>query len=582
MTLDAVGARRARHRDPWQLLSLLIAALVALPVLVVCSRVLFDASGVWGHLMATVLDDYVANSLILVVGVGLSAVLLGIGAAWLVARYDFPFRGVAEWALLLPLAAPAYIAGYVYTDLLDAFGPVQTGLRDLFGWGYGDYWFPRIRSIWGAILVMSFVFYPYVYLLSRAAFIQQCSCLVDVSRTLGAGPWRTFRDVALPAVRPAMAAGLALVVMETLADYGTVAYFGVPTFTTGIYRAWFGMGEPAAAAQLSAVLLAFVLTVVVLERMARRGAKYHHTTRRYRAPARVRLRGWRAVLVLALCVVPVAVGFLIPTGVLIVLSFASADPMTTRALPSLAWNSATLAAVTAVLAVGLGMVLAYQERLCPTRPVRAAVRIAAMGYAVPGSVIAVGILLPLAAFDNAVNRLAEDFFGVTTGLILTGSIAALIFGYLVRFLAVSYNAVEAGLQQVPPSMDDVARALGQSPAGLVRRVHAPMIRGSLLTAGLLVFVDVLKELPATLILRPFNFDTLAVWVYRLAQDERLAEASTAALAIVLVGLLPIIVLSRAISRSREWDRGHEGLEQGLDKAAGPVGRHPAVGAGVGA
>ncbi|NBC34108.1 MAG: ABC transporter permease subunit [Alphaproteobacteria bacterium] len=580
VTLDAVGPRRARRRDPWQLLPLLIAALVALPVIVVCSRVLFDASGVWGHLAATVLDDYIVNSLGLVLGVGLSTALLGVGAAWLVARYDFPLRGVMEWALLLPLAAPAYIVGYVYTDLLDAFGPVQAGLRTLFGWDYGDYWFPRIRSIEGAVFVMSFVFYPYVYLLSRAAFIQQCSCLVEVSRTLGAGPWRTFRTVALPAVRPAMAAGLALVVMETLADYGTVAYFGVPTFTTGIYRAWFGMGEPAAAAQLSAVLLAFVLTVVVLERLARRAAKYHHTTKRYRAPARVRLRGRRAALALALCALPVAVGFLIPTAVLVVLSFGSLDPITSRVLPTLAWNSATLAAVTAVLGVGLGLALAYQERLRPTRPVRGAVRIAAMGYAVPGSVIAVGILLPLAAFDNAVNRLAEDMLGVSTGLILTGSIAALVFGYLVRFLAVSYNAVEAGLQQVPSSMDDVARALGQSPGGLVRRVHAPMIRGSLLTAGLLVFVDVLKELPATLILRPFNFDTLAVWVYRLAQDERLAEASTAALAIVLVGLLPIIVLSRAISRAREWDRGDKRRLRGLDKAAGAVGRQASLGAGA--
>lgn len=581
MTRDNLGARHAPRRDPWQSLPVLIAALVALPVIVVCSRVLFDASGVWEHLAATVLDDYIVNSLTLVAGVGVSTAMLGVGAAWLVARYDFPFRGVLEWALLLPLAAPAYIVGYVYTDLLDAFGPVQSGLRAVFGWGYGDYWFPRIRSIWGAILVMSFVFYPYVYLLSRAAFLQQCSCLVEVSRTLGAGPWRTFTAVALPAVRPAMAAGLALVIMETLADYGTVAYFGVPTFTTGIYRAWFGMGEPAAAAQLSGVLLAFVLTVVVLERMARRGAKYHHTTRRYRAPGRIRLSGWRAQLALALCGIPVVLGFVVPATVLLVLALGNADPVTRAVLPVLAANSAMLAAVTAVLAVGVGLVLAYYERVRPTRSVRGAVRIAAMGYAVPGSVIAVGILLPLAALDNAVNRMAEELFGVSTGLILTGSIAALVFGYLVRFLAVSYNAIEAGLQQVPPSMDDVARALGESPGGLARRVHAPMVRGSLLTAGLLVFVDVLKELPATLILRPFNFDTLAVWVYRLAQDERLAEASTAALAIVVVGLLPIIVLSRAISQSRDWGRGRRDVERGLDKQpAGTVGGHGHVSAGA--
>lgn len=549
---DRRPALAARH--PWQSIPLLIAALVALPVIVVCSRVALDQSDIWGHLARTVLDDYIINSLSLLGGVAALTAVLGVGTAWLVARYDFPLRGFVEWALLLPLAAPAYIVGYVYTDLLDSFGPVQTGLRALFDWRFGDYWFPDVRSLGGAVLVMAFVFYPYVYLLCRAAFIQQCTCLIDVSRTLGAGPWRTFTAVAFPAVRPAMAAGLALVTMETLADYGTVAYFGVPTFTTGIYRAWFGMGQPAAAAQLSMVLLSFVLTIVLLERLARRGAKYHHASRRYRAPLRIRLRGHRAWLTLALCMMPILIGFAIPASVLLSMALTETTASTLARLPNLAMNSAILAGLTAVLAIAIAMVLAHWERVRPTRLVIGSVRVAAMGYAIPGSVIAVGILLPLAAIDNALDRMTIAVFGVSVGLVFTGSIAALIFGYLVRFLAVAYNAIEAGLQQVPVSMDHVARALGEGSGGLARRVHSPMIRGSLLTAGLLVFVDVLKELPATLILRPFNFDTLAIWVFRLAHDERLGESSAAALTIVLVGLLPIIVLSRAITRARDWPR----------------------------
>jgi iron(III) transport system permease protein len=396
---------------------------------------------------------------------------------------------------------------------------------------------------------MGVVFYPYVYLLCRAAFVQQCACLVEVSRTLGAGPWRTFTAVALPSVRPALAAGLALVTMETLADFGTVSYFGVPTFTTGIYRAWFGMGEPTAAAQLSAVLLAFVLAVVLAERFARRGAQYHHTTRRYRTPGRVPLAGWRAALALALCALPVALGFGVPVTVLTVLALAQADLGGTL-LPGLAVNSLTLAVLTAGLAVVMGMVLAYWERLRPTRAIRGAVRVAAMGYAVPGTVIAIGVLIPFAAFDNAVDGWMRDTFGVSTGLLLTGSIAALIFAYLVRFLAVSLHTMEASLSRVRPTMDDAARALGHGPASTLLRVHAPLMWSSMLTAGLVVFVDVMKELPATLVMRPFNFDTLAVQAYNLASDERLTEASTAALTIVAVGILPVIILSKTIARGR--------------------------------
>jgi iron(III) transport system permease protein len=497
-----------------------------------------------------VLDDYLANTAGLIFGVGLLTASCGVATAWLVTMYRFPLSRVLEWALLLPLAVPAYVIAYVYTDLLEFAGPVQSALRGLFGWGPRDYWFPEIRSLEGAALMMALVLYPYVYMLARAAFLEQCQCVLEVSRTLGRGPWQTFVKVGLPLARPAVVAGLALVLMETVADYGTVQYFGVPTFTTGIYRAWFGLGEPTAAAQLSACLLGVVAALILLERWSRRGARFHHTSTRYRPLARRALRGPAALAATAACAAPVALGFLVPVAVLAWLTLGRGDQAIGARFAGLATNSFSLAAITAVLAVVLGTLLAYGARLAPTPATRSAARVAALGYAVPGSVIAVGILLPLAAFDNALDGLMRQTLGLSTGLLLTGTVAALVYGYLVRFLAISYNTIESSLGKVSPHMDDAARSLGRGPGGTLLHVHAPIIRGGALTAALLVFVDVMKELPATLILRPFNFDTLAVRVYQLASDERLAEASTAALTIVAVGILPVVLLSLAIARSR--------------------------------
>jgi len=538
----------------WAVLTVGVALLVALPVLVVLSRVFADSQGVWAHLAGTVLPVYIANTLTLMLGVGVLTAACGTGAAWLVTMYRFPGRGLFEWALLLPLAVPAYVMAYVYTDLLDFAGPVQTALRDVFGWGPREYWFPEIRSVEGAVAMMALVLYPYVYMLARAAFLDQCLCVLEVSRTLGRGPWRTFRDVALPLARPAVAAGVALALMETIADYGTVAYFGVPTFTTGIYRAWFGLGEPVAAAQLAAFMLVFVAALVALERRSRGRARYHHTSARYRTLTRRPLRGLKGWLACAGCALPVVLGFGLPAGVLLDLAIAQGDPHWGRRFAEYATNSFILAAVTAVLAVAIAVLLAYGVRLRPTRAARAAARVAGLGYAVPGSVIAVGVLLPFAALDNAVDGIMRQAFGVSTGLILTGTIAALVYAYLVRFLAVSYNGIEASLGKIGPNLDGAARTLGQTARGALLRVHAPLMRGGLMTAGLLVFVDVMKELPATMILRPFDFDTLAIRVFRLASDERLAEASTAALAIVAVGILPVVLLSLAIARSRPGSR----------------------------
>jgi iron(III) transport system permease protein len=537
----------------WSVASVAVALLIALPVLVILGFVLVPAEGTWQHLAATVLPDYVTNSLLLMLGVALGTLIGGVGTAWLTTMCQFPGRGLFEWALLLPMAMPAYIIAFTYTGMLDFAGPVQAGLRALTGWGYGDYWFPEIRSLAGAAMMLSLVLFPYVYLLTRAAFLSQSLCVLEVSRTLGNGPWRTFLRVALPLARPAIVAGLSLALMETLADYGTVQYFGVSTFTTGIFRTWYGLNSPAGAAQLSALLLGFVLVLIALERSSRRDARYHHTSQRHQAIRRHRLRGWWAVGAVIFCLVPLLLGFLIPAGQLALWALTIGRTAIDRDFLGLVLNSLELAALAALLALVLALLLAYGKRLHPTRPVAGAVRLAGLGYAVPGTVIAIGVIIPFAWLDNSLDAWMRARFGISTGLILSGTLTALLFAYLVRFLAVSLQTVESGLAKVKPSMDEAGRSLGLAPGKVLSRVHLPMLKGSLLTALLLVFVDVLKELPATLILRPFNFNTLAVRAFELASDERLADSAPAALTIVLAGLGPVILLSRSITRSRHAD-----------------------------
>jgi iron(III) transport system permease protein len=371
-----------------------------------------------------------------------------------------------------------------------------------------------------------------------------------VSRTLGNGPWRTFLLVALPLARPAIVAGLSLALMETLADYGTVQYFGVSTFTTGIFRTWFGLDNTAAAAQLSALLLGFVLVLIAMERISRRHARYHHTSGRLQDIRRHRLRGRHAAAAVVFCLIPLGFGFLLPAGQLSVWALTIAETSFDADFLRLVWHSLELAATASLLALILALLLAYGRRLHPTRGVSASVRIAGMGYAVPGTVIAVGVIIPFAWMDNTLDAWMRDTFDVSTGLLLSGTLAALLFAYMVRFLAVSLQAVESGLGKIKPSMDEAGRSMGCRPTGVLARIHIPVLRGTLLTALLLVFVDVLKELPATLILRPFNFNTLAVRAYELASDERLADSAPAALTIVVAGLLPVILISRSITRSR--------------------------------
>jgi iron(III) transport system permease protein len=533
------------------IISATVAAFVALPVASVLANIFSRGTGeTWAHLASTVLPEYVGNTFWLCIGVGVGVILVGVATAWLTAMHDFPGRRIFEWALVLPLAVPAYVLAYVYTDFLQYVGPLQSGLREFFGWSRSDYWFPDVRTLGGAVLMFIFVLYPYVYLLARTAFIERASGMLEAARTLGLGPWRSFLRVSLPLARPAVAAGATLALMETLADYGTVSYFGVPTFTTGIYRAWFSLGDRIAAAQLAAALLGFVIVLLLNERTSRGRARFHNTTGRNRPLAGYRLRGWHAAGATLACALPLLLGFLLPAVLLLRLALTEGDAQFGERFVVLARNSFVLAGLTAVAAVALAVLLAYGARFSRGLTARLLNRLVSLGYAVPGSVIAVGVLIPVTRLDNWLAGQWLEWFGTNPGLLITGGIAALVYAYLVRFLAVALQSVGSSLSKITASMDDAARSLGVAQGEALRRVHLPMLRGSLFTAGLLVFVDVMKELPATLVMRPFNFDTLATQAYTLASDERLAEASTAALAIVVVGLLPLIALSRQIARSR--------------------------------
>lgn len=547
----ATRSERGAGIDWLTALALAVAALAAVPILAVGGNVFATGTGeTWLHLAQTVLPEYVANTLKLIAGVAIGVIFGGVVTAWLTVMHEFPGRRIFEWALILPLAMPAYVMAYAYTDLLQFVGPVQSWLRGTFGWQKDDYWFPDVRSVSGAIVMFAFVLYPYVYMLARAAFLERASGLLEVARTFGYGPWASFFKVSLPLSRPAVAAGAALALMETLADYGTVSYFAVQTFTTGIYRAWFSLGDRIAAAQLSAALLGFVILVLLLERMSRGRARFHDTTGRNRPFPGRRLKGIKAAAAVAVCAAPMLIGFLLPAGILLKLALGEEGTQFGERFLHLARNSFILAAVTAALAVGLAVLLAYAARMNRGRLPQMLNRLVGLGYAVPGSVIAVGVLIPVTRLDNWIGTAFEAAVGIHPGLLLTGGIAALIYGYLVRFLAVALHSVEASLGKITRSMDDAARILGCGRGATLARVHVPLLRGSLLTAGLLVFVDVMKELPATLVMRPFDFDTLATQTYTLAADERLAEASLAALAIVAVGLLPLILLSRQIAGSR--------------------------------
>lgn len=540
----------------WLIGAFVIAMMVAAPIIAVAYLAFFPTENIWPHLASTMLPRYVKNTAVLMLGVGVGVTLLGVSSAWVVTMCKLPGKRFFEWAMLLPMAVPAYIVAYVYTDLLEYAGPVQRLLRDIFGWSSAaDYWFPDIRTKGGAILVLSLTLYPYVYMLARAAFLAQSICVIEAARVLGRSAWSSFVTVALPLARPAIVVGVVIALMETLNDFGTIDFFAVHTLTAGVFNVWLGMGNAGGAAQIALTMLAVVIALLVIERYSRRRQRFHDTTNRYQELPGYDLGPMAKTGALAICILPIVLGFVVPSLVLIYYSVGYFDQSWTADFFEFAGNSLLVSGLATALAVGCALFMAYALRLFPQPFLKFFVRLSSVGYAVPGAVLAIGVLIPFARFDNALDAVMRDTFGISTGLLLSGTVFALVFAYAVRFMAVSYGSIEAALGKVRPSMDDAARTLGESPWGTLKRIHFPMVRGGILAASVLVFVDGMKELPATLILRPFNFDTLATHVYQFAKDEMIEQAALGALTIVLVGVVPVIMLSRAISKSRP---GHGG------------------------
>ncbi len=536
-------SERLLHRLAWVIVAVCVAPIVAAAL----SAFTGDLD-TWREVLATVLPRYTRVTLTLVVIVGLGSAVLGSVTAWLVTVYRFPGARLLEVALALPLAFPAYVMAYAYTHLLDHPGPVQTLLREMTGWGPRDYWFPEIRSLGGAALMLTIVLYPYVYLLARASFKQQSANAFLVARTLGRSPVRAFVRVALPMARPAIAGGALLAVMETIADYGTVAFFNVQTFATGIYQAWFSLGDRPAAAQLSLCLLTFALLLAGLERAQRGGARTAGRGARFETMERPTLRGAAGWLATAICLAPVLLGFVLPAVMLGVMAVGSGQNLFEDRYLELMTSSVTLAGVAAVLTVAGAVLIGFRARTRPGKSSKLIVIGAGLGYAVPGGVIAVGLMVPMAALDNAIDAVMEARFGIDTGLLITGSIWLMVVAYMARFMAAALNAYDSGMATVPVHYDAIGRSLGQTGPRLLWRVHLPVARTSVLTALLIVFVDVMKELPATLILHPFNFQTLAVQAHRLAEDERLAQAAVPSLVLVAFGLIPVAILCRTLGR----------------------------------
>lgn len=542
--------RLRANLDFWTVGSLLIAAIVLLPVFAVIILAMFPTENIWPHLLSTVLPGYIRNTLWLMLGVCIGTFVIGTGTAWLVTMCRFPGRRIFEWALLIPLAMPAYVIAYVYTDLLEYSGPLQSMLRETFGWRTPrDYWFPNIRSLGGAISMMVLVLYPYVYLLSRAAFLEQSATMLEASRTLGCSSWQSFVRVGLPIARPSIVVGVILALMEALNDFGTVDYFAVRTLTAGIFNVWLHMRNLGGGAQIAVVLLIFIVVLILIERIARRKKRYHSATKSI-APPKIQLDGWKAVLAFIACSLPILLGIVIPGGQLISYSITHYEASISAGFAVYARNSLMLSTMAAFVAVSLGLFLAYAGRLGKGPLLSSCLRLVSLGYAVPGAVLAVGILYPFGYFDNFIDAIMRERFGVSTGLLFSGSMFILVYAYVARFLALSYGTMEAGLTRIRPNLDGAARTLGRTPSGVLRDVHVPILRGSLGTAAILVFVDTMKELPATLVLRPFNFNTLATHVYQYAKDEQIEIAALGSLTIVLVGLIPTLLLSYTISQGR--------------------------------
>ncbi len=538
--------KRASFPSFWSLGALLIALIVVLPILSVIWIAFFPSENIWPHLLSTTLPRYLKNTLILMVSVGAISAIVGTGTAWMIVRYQFFGARWLEWVLLLPLAIPAYVGAYALVDFLEYAGPVQTGLREMFGWRNArDYWFPEVRSVGAAILVLSASLFPYVYLIARAAFREQSSSGEEVARSLGAGAFARFFRIGLPMARPAIAAGTAIVMMETVNDFGTVDYFSVQTLTTGIFSVWLESNNAGGAAQIASTVLLLVVLLVTLEKLSRRRSRFFSLGRSHRGTPKTRLLGWRSFVAFLACALPFAIGFVLPASVIFRHAVDNADRWQDPTLLSALLNTLTVAGSAALVTVSLGLFMVYGVRLSDRALPRLLMPVTSIGYAAPGAVLAVGILIPLAVLDHALADGLEALTGRDFGLLLTGSAFALVLAYCVRFFAIAQGAADAAMGRVSPSLPMAARSLGRTKGQVLSAVYLPLIRASVLSSLLLVFVDCVKELPATLLLRPFNYDTLATRVYEQASLENLGDASPAAILVIIVGLCAVALLARS-------------------------------------
>jgi iron(III) transport system permease protein len=535
----------------WSLGALFVSFIAIAPLIAIATLAAQSSGDTWPHLIANVLPGALKTTLLLMLGVGTLTLVIGTGTAWLVTMYRFPGSRVLAWLLLLPLAMPTYIIAFCFLELFDYSGGLQTTLRAMFGWTSAkDYWFPDIRSLGGAIFFISAVLYPYVYVTARASFLGQSICVLEVARTLGRSATATFWEVALPLARPALAAGVALALMETLNDIGAVSFFGVRTLTVAIYDTWLDRNSLAGAAQIAGVMLIFVFALLLIERASRARRRFHHTTGKYRHIPEEELSGFSGALATLACASPVLIGFVLPACVLVRNAIVHLASGLNAEFWEAAWHSLMLATAAAIVAVSFACILGYASRQTKSKLIHGLSALASISYAVPGTVLAIGILIPLAGLDNWVDGLMRSVFGISTGLALSGTAAVIVLAYAIRFLAASLGAVEAGLGKVSRNIDAAARTLGATVSGALWNVHLPLLRPALGAAALLVFVDSMKELPATLLLRPFNFDTLATQVFTLASLYRYEEAGLSALTIVAASLVPLLALHGLIVAGR--------------------------------
>jgi iron(III) transport system permease protein len=533
----------------WKTSSGAITLLLVLPILAIFYTAIGETDDLFAHLMSTVMPTYIYNTVVLTAGVMILSLILGIPSAWFMAMCKLPTEKWLQWALVLPLAMPGYIIGYIFTDWFDFAGPIQIFLRDMTGWGPGEYWFPDIRTLSGATFVLSLVLYPYVYLLCRAAFMEQNVSLLQSARLLKCSPWESFRRISLPLVRPSIAVGLSLVAMETIGDFGTVSYFAVNTLTTAVYDTWLGYSNLNAAAKISAMMLMIVVLLLSAERYSRRKQKLFQSQFNSHEYFRYELKGWHKWGALIWCWGLVAIAFIFPLLQLIDYAITYFEQSWTPEFREYAWNSLVVSVVAAIIGVVIALTVNFSQRVNGGRSSLAFMRLSSLGYAVPGTVLAIGVMVAVLFMDHRVNDIAKAMEWGRPGLIFSGSMFALIFAMVVRFSAVAIGSVESNLNKISPSLDMASRTMGCTPNAMLWRVHFPLVKRGALIAGLLVFIESMKELNAALLLRPFNFETLATYVYNFASDEHLELAAMPAVLLVLVGLIPLVVVNRSLEQN---------------------------------